>query len=139
MSVTIGINAVLVEIECGGCGWVYAIPRLMHQEAQERGLRWRCPNRQCSWESVGFSETELQRLRKETERAKNAQKWAEECTARARKEARSAIASAVATRGHMTRIKKRVGNGVCPCCKRTFRDLARHMTGKHPTWNKETT
>ena len=37
-----------------------------------------------------------------------------------------------ATRGHMTRIKKRVAAGVCPCCNRTFKDLARHMEGQHP-------
>jgi hypothetical protein len=39
-----------------------------------------------------------------------------------------------ATRGHMTRIKKRVAAGVCPCCNRSFRDLARHMEGQHPDY-----
>jgi hypothetical protein len=28
-------------------------------------------------------------------------------------------------------VQKRVGNGVCPCCNRTFEDLARHMKVKH--------
>jgi hypothetical protein len=36
-----------------------------------------------------------------------------------------------ATRGVVTRIKNRVGHGVCPCCNRTFGDLARHMASKH--------
>ena len=35
-----------------------------------------------------------------------------------------------------TKIKNRVGNGVCPCCNRTFKDLARHMANKHPTFAK---
>lgn len=30
-----------------------------------------------------------------------------------------------------TRIKNRVKNGVCPCCNRTFENLARHMQAKH--------
>lgn len=29
------------------------------------------------------------------------------------------------------KIEKRVANGVCPCCNRTFEDLARHMSTKH--------
>ncbi len=32
----------------------------------------------------------------------------------------------------MTKVKKRAANGVCPCCNRTFSDLARHMKAKHP-------
>lgn len=36
--------------------------------------------------------------------------------------------------GQVTKIKKRVGNGVCPCCNRTFKDLARHMANKHPSY-----
>jgi hypothetical protein len=42
-----------------------------------------------------------------------------------------------ATRGVVTRIKNRVGHGVCPCCNRTFGDLARHMHTKHPTYAAE--
>jgi hypothetical protein len=34
----------------------------------------------------------------------------------------------------MTRIKKRVAAGVCPCCNRSFKDLARHMAGQHPDY-----
>lgn len=31
-----------------------------------------------------------------------------------------------------TRIKNRVSKGVCPCCNRTFANLAAHMANKHP-------
>lgn len=30
------------------------------------------------------------------------------------------------------KIRKRVGRGACPCCKRSFTNLQRHMTTKHP-------
>ena len=40
--------------------------------------------------------------------------------------------SKAAFRGQLTKIKKRIGAGVCPCCNRTFADLARHIAGKHP-------
>ena len=42
--------------------------------------------------------------------------------------------SHTATRGHLTRTKKRVAAGVCPCCNRTFQNLARHMKGQHPEY-----
>ena len=32
------------------------------------------------------------------------------------------------------RLKKRVKAGVCPCCKRTFRQLALHIKHKHPAY-----
>ncbi|HYC31767.1 MAG TPA: hypothetical protein VEB59_05720, partial [Gemmatimonadales bacterium] len=43
-------------------------------------------------------------------------------------------ASLRSTKGVVTKIKRRVAGGVCPCCNRTFSDLARHMSGKHPGW-----
>ena len=39
-----------------------------------------------------------------------------------------------AAKGQLTKVKKRVGNGVCPCCTRSFTDLARHMESKHPAY-----
>jgi RNase P subunit RPR2 len=33
-----------------------------------------------------------------------------------------------------TRLKNRVKHGVCPCCNRTFKQLARHMKNKHPEY-----
>ena len=33
-----------------------------------------------------------------------------------------------------TRIKNRIANGVCPCCRRSFQNLHRHMLNKHPDY-----
>lgn len=42
-----------------------------------------------------------------------------------------------ATRGHLTRQRKRASAGVCPCCNRTFQQLARHMKSKHPEFKPD--
>lgn len=42
-----------------------------------------------------------------------------------------------ATRGVVTRIKNRVGAGVCPCCTRSFSNLRRHMETEHATYRAE--
>ena len=33
-------------------------------------------------------------------------------------------------------LEKRIGVGSCPCCKRNFKQLARHMKSKHPSYGK---
>ena len=42
-----------------------------------------------------------------------------------------------ATRGVVTRIKNRVGAGVCPCCTRSFSNLRRHMETRHTDYRAE--
>lgn len=34
----------------------------------------------------------------------------------------------------LDRAKQRVGAGSCPCCKRHFKALSRHMACKHPAY-----
>lgn len=46
-------------------------------------------------------------------------------------------ASLRAQKGVTTKLKKRAANGVCPCCKRHFANLHRHMTGQHPEFVSE--
>jgi len=42
-----------------------------------------------------------------------------------------------ATKGQLTKTKKRVAKGVCPCCKRHFTNVERHMASKHPEYAPE--
>jgi hypothetical protein len=77
---------------------------------------------------------------KERERADQLQRQltaAEERAKRQHELREAAERQAAAARGQVTRIKKRVGNGVCPCCNRTFSDLQRHMHTKHPEFKAE--
>ena len=39
-----------------------------------------------------------------------------------------------ATKGQVTRMRKRESAGVCPCCNRSFQNVARHMSTKHPEY-----
>ena len=82
-------------------------------------------------------ESEEQKLRRERDRL--AQKIAEKDDeiARQRTLREQTERSLRATRGIVTRIKNRVGHGVCPCCNRTFGNLARHIATKHPTFTAE--
>jgi len=52
----------------------------------------------------------------------------------AKKEAEHAEARRRGEKAAKTRLQKRVAAGVCPCCKRSFSQLASHMAAKHPGW-----
>lgn len=88
--------------------------------------------------SMCFAQGESEETKLRRERARLAQRIAErDDTIRMERGLReNAERSAAAQKGLVTRIKNRVGHGVCPCCNRTFSDLARHMKSKHDGYTK---
>lgn len=47
----------------------------------------------------------------------------------------AAAADAEATRVKLIRDRHRFANGVCPCCNRSFENVARHMRTQHPDFD----
>lgn len=123
---------VLETVTCCSCGMAFAMPDSYLRGLREKGDSFFCP----AGHSQRFSEPEVKRLKKEVEAAKRQteqyKKWynAEQ---RDHEHTRNRLR---ATKGVLTKTKKRVANGVCPCCNRTFKDLARHMAGQHPEFTR---
>lgn len=131
-------NTQLTEIECGGCAGVYAISEKYRTEKYRQGGYWKCPYCGISW---GYGEGENERLKKQLAQEKH---YAEQKQAALRDQLQRAEGKAermdrrrAAMKGQVTRIKNRIGKGVCPCCNRTFANLQRHMSGQHPDWTPE--
>jgi hypothetical protein len=117
-------------MECGECGIVFAIETWLMDKWVNQRHGFHCPN----GHSRRFaSETEAERIKRELtvqlEAANREAEWARVRANTAEKQARAA-------KGQVTKLKKRVGNGVCPCCHRTFKQLAAHMATKHPEYAK---
>ena len=112
----------LAVINCGRCGGSYAINERYRREREENSGHWHCPYCECSW---GYFEGELQRTRKELENTQ-AQLRSSKCETLAERNLRETA----------ERKLRRVKNGVCPCCKRHFTNLERHMKTKHPEAKK---
>lgn len=110
-------SVTLTQFSCGGCGGVYALNERYREHAYRNAGTWHCPYCGISW---GYSETEVDRLKKELA-AESARKL----------NALSEANVARVERDKAMRKLKRVSHGVCPECKRTFSDLARHMLCKH--------
>lgn len=120
---------------CLTCGVPIALPVTIKEEALRRrgptGRSFYC----CNGHSQFYvGETAEQKLQRELDAAKKAHAVELEWQ-RSRREA--AERSAAAFKGKVTALKNRVGNGVCPCCKRTFKQLAAHMACKHPEFKSE--
>ena len=115
----------LEVVQCGTCGIVHAIPRVRHQTAQREGGYWHCPNGHERGYRKGTEATDLDRVRAELE-AERERKTA--ALARANDAERERDQALTVLR----RERRRTAAGTCPCCKRTFSQLARHMADKHP-------
>jgi hypothetical protein len=120
----------LILEDCPVCGCVYGLEKRYIENKREQGGDWYCPNGHCI-RFVDKSITEKNRqLKMALKQAKdNANWWKEEAESKAR--------SLSATKGVLTKTKNRIANGVCPCCKRQFTNLQRHMETKHPKWTSK--
>jgi hypothetical protein len=112
---TISYTGRLVVVSCW-CGIQYAIPEQLEQHKQ-RGNSIHCP--------LGHQTQYVRSMADELAEAKRRAQATRDLLDQEQR-------SHAATRGHLTRQKKRVAAGVCPCCTRNFQNLARHMANKHP-------
>jgi len=121
-------------VHCGPCGGTYAILERSRLHHEREGTCWTCPYCEVGW---GYDGKGLNaKLKRELAQQKKRTEWAEND---AKKESRRADHNEHRRRGEKaakTRLKTRIACGVCPCCKRTFQNLYRHMRNKHPKYLK---
>lgn len=118
-------------IECARCGIDFGIgDEYMSARRKDHGTFY-CPSGHPNWYPEDNTE---ERLRKDLERARKRAQDAWEYTERERQRRLTAERQRAAAKGQVTKIKNRVGKGVCPCCNRTFQNLGKHMAGQHPEW-----
>lgn len=112
-------------VELPACGHTFALRAADERQLRESHRTFYCPicGAKLHWPQLSDKE-KLERQVKLLTQERD----------RARGRAKHERASKNAVKGHLTRTKNRVANGVCPCCNRTFKDLARHMAGQHPDY-----
>ena len=118
-------------LTCSECGVPFALEAgYMRQRRDDHGT-FHCPNGHRQY-YPGKSDAERERERAEIleRRLANAQENARI----ARAEQITTKRKLSAARGQLTKTKNRVAKGVCPCCNRSFANVARHMAGQHPNY-----
>lgn len=115
-------TATLTTEECCNCGMMFAMPEDYRAKKVKNKTLFYCP---AGHAQSYIGETFERKLENERRRAAAAEGRAERLEYRRR-----------AAVGQVTKIKNRISRGVCPCCNRTFQDLARHMQSKHPDYSE---
>jgi hypothetical protein len=99
------------------CGVALAIPSNLHRIANDEGKSVYCP--------LGHTFVFGNSYKEQLDKAQSKLRATKDLLAAEER-------SHSATRGQITKLKKRIGNGVCPCCKRHFANVEAHMKNKHP-------
>jgi hypothetical protein len=116
----------LETITCGSCAGTMALnARWLECKRKESG-GYTCPY--CN-QQRGWWKSEAEKLREELDRKSNELTSAKSEALRLTHQRDEEIKA----RLEAERKLKRVDKGVCPCCNRTFKNLARHMAVKHKT------
>ena len=117
-------NITLEVHHCGVCGVIFALDVNFADARRSDKQSWCCPNgHSFSWKG----RPEVEELRDQVAAAQRRVRATQDLLHHEER-------SHAATRGHLTRTKKRVAHGVCPCCNRTFAQLERHMASQHPEY-----
>lgn len=126
-------STVLVAETCPNCGVLFGMPATFEQNRRKTGESFYCP----SGHSLSYGKGETAKLREELDRTKRQLDSSRTYARAVADQKEAAERSNRALRGSNTKLRKRVAAGVCPCCQRTFQDLARHMAGQHPDFADE--
>jgi len=123
-------TTVLVSLEAVvcTCGCVFGLAADHKAQLQRTHETFHCP-KGCTQHYPGESREE--KLRKQLEATEKRLQFVRDDRDMEARRASAAERSAKATRGHLTRVKKRAHAGVCIHCNRTFPKLAQHMATKH--------
>lgn len=121
-----GHTDLVVEV-CGECGVLFALPEALKNRClRDHSQEFFCPNGH-QLHYLGKTDAEKLQEQLDSERRRSGRLAAERDQTRAQLRAQ---------KGVTTKLKKRIEAGVCPCCHRTFQNLARHMSGEHPGYSK---
>lgn len=124
----------LEVIYCANCGIPFGITPDYQERRRKDHAGFHCPN---GHSNVYKGESEEEKLRRENQRLVQNRAYLEDQIRDKEATIEHEKKRATAFKGHVSRIKNRVGAGVCPCCNRTFQDLARHMETKHSDYRKK--
>lgn len=123
MNRTLDFSDTLFIEECCKCGISFAMPSQYRNRLRDNpGSTFYCPSGHAQHYT---GKSEAQKLREQLTSAQHSLEYS-------RERAQQAIRSRNAMKGQVTKIKNRIGKGVCPCCNRSFPSLASHMETEHP-------
>lgn len=109
-------------ISCVHCQFPFGVPDRADEHWRKSKRTFYCP--QCRGSQGYYGKSEKEKRLEEAERRLEQEQI----------RASDAEQKAIRMSRQYSRVRDRVKNGVCPCCNRTFDNVARHMASKHKDW-----
>lgn len=110
---------------CYKCGMPFGLESDYQDRMRKTGDTFYCPR----GHAQVYTEAEVTVLKRKLASAESDKQWW-------RNEAEAKGRRLIAMRGVVTKLKNRAAEGQCPCCKKHFKVLAKHMTKMHPDFAK---
>lgn len=127
-SLHVKIGVTLITHDCPTCGVIFALTEEFEQRRRTSGNCFYCPN----GHSLGYEESAADKAIKKAKRLEEENTRLAAQNRHERDQRKAAERSLSATRGVVTKLRKRAQAGVCPFgCHRHFDDLERHIATKH--------
>lgn len=118
------VTVELTNLQCW-CGMAFAVPDTLYRSVrEERSGDIRAVHCPVGHSNV-WKKSEVQILRDKLATKESELEFARAAKDAAERRERSA-------KGKVTRLTRRINNGVCPHCNRHFQNVERHMASKHP-------
>lgn len=118
-------NIIFELITPGCCHVSFMMEGSLYKARSKDHRTWYCPS--CGSKRHFTGGSEEVKLKKQLKNERNTIKFLRKQNEKERNRTRAQKAA-------KTKLKNRIKNGVCPCCNRTFKQLARHMENKHPEY-----
>lgn len=119
------VKVEMITEECCNCGVLFAFTEDTYDKFRRTKQQFFCPYGHGQSYMGKTYAAQLQEARNDADYFKRQMEEAREQRALVER-------SLSATKGVLTRERKRVQNGVCPVCRRSFKGLAEHMHKQHP-------
>src|SRR5689334_1977262 len=108
-------------IECANCGMPFGITETFREQRMEDHRGFMCPN---GHSNVYNGKSEAEKLKEQLERSAAREKSLSSVIDRQRETIKGRDHIIRGQKAAKTRLKNRIAAGVCPCCNRTFQNLA---------------
>ena len=129
---TILMEVTLIAETCCTCGIPFGMPDYHQKKLKQKGGDFYCPN----GHGQHYTNPEIPELKKRLKAAEEGKQLYKQWYQAEQSDHDYTRRRLSATKGVLTKTKKRIANGVCPCCNRHFVNLQRHMETKHPEYDK---
>lgn len=118
------MEVLMLYFECWSCGIPFGLSQAFRDAIKSSDGFFYCP-RGCK---LGLGKSRLTELREEKERSERALQAQLNEANHARLIAEKTTKKAITDK---RKVERRIAHGVCPCCNKTFADIANHMLTEH--------